>query len=81
MKLLGKISTGNIIVTTEKTNLKFSYNLQEQDKELQIAAGKIHLGRAGQAWKIEVKTLTLTTSATKISFQKVKEYFEEMVTA
>ena len=81
MNLLSKISIGQIQINPEKTNMKFSYNLQDHDKELQIAAGKIHLGIAKQDWKIEGATLTLTLSNRKTSFQEIKNLFEEMVTA
>ena len=81
MNLLSKISIGEITINTEKAILQFSYNLQDHTKELQIAAGKIHLGIAKQGWKIEAKTLTLTRSNTKTSFQEIKNLFEGMVTA
>ena len=81
MNLLNKINTENITITIEKTALKFSYNLQDHDKELQIAAGKIHLGIAKQDWKIENSNLILHMENRNVTVGEIKELFKKMVTA
>lgn len=81
---LSKISIGQITITTDGTALKFSYNLQEYNKEIQIAAGKIHLGIAKQNWKIEATTISLTIPKEEnkqVTFEEIKNLFTEMVTA
>jgi hypothetical protein len=81
MNLLNKINTENITITIEKTALKFSYNLQDHEKELQISAGKIHLHRAKQDWKIENSNLILHMENRNVTVGEIKELFEKMVTA
>lgn len=83
LNLFKKINVKDINLTANNSNIIFSYILNEkQEKELNIAAGKIHRNITQQDWKVEGTRITLTISKEQIknvAFGEIKDLFEEMV--
>lgn len=84
MKFLNpKIKTNNLTLTANSSILIFSYILDEkQEKELNLAAGKIHRNITKQDWKVEGTRITLTIPKEEIknvAFGEIKDLFEAMV--
>lgn len=81
--MFNKIDQKEIKIIANSSNIIFSYILDEkQEKELNIAAGKIHRNIVKQAWKVEGIRITLTIPKEEIknvSFGEIAELFEEMV--
>jgi len=82
-----KIDQSNIELQLSGGNVAFTYIFNEkQEKELNLAAGRIHRkATAGQGtWKLEGYTLTTTYALTKIedstfTFGDIASLFEEMI--
>jgi len=80
-----KVKTGNINIAITKDKVTFSYEFEgKQEKELNIAAGKVHRRLVDDAWEIEGDTLSVAYSiaeinARKIAFSEISELFEQMV--
>jgi hypothetical protein len=76
-----KIKIKELTITANGTNLIFnSHDLQE--KELNLAAGKIHRQTVKQQWKVEGTRISLTVPKEEIknvAFGEIKELFEQMV--
>lgn len=81
--LNSKIKTNNLTLTANPNTITFSYILDEkQEKELNLAAGKIHRNITKQDWKVEGTRITLTIPKEEIknvAFGEIKELFEAMV--
>jgi hypothetical protein len=78
-----KIKLPQITLTTTGNTIIFSYILTEQQtKELNIAAGKIHRNLTKHSCNIEGTKLSITIPKTElknIQFQEIKNLFKEMV--
>jgi hypothetical protein len=78
-----KIKIKDLTITTNGNTLIFSYNLPEkQEKELNLAAGKIHRQTVKQQWNVEGTKITLTIPKEEIknvAFGEIKDLFEQMV--
>jgi hypothetical protein len=78
-----KIKLAQITLTTNNNTIIFSYTLTEQQtKELNIAAGKIHRNLPKHPCNIEGTKLSITIPKAElknIQFQEIKNLFEEMI--
>ena len=77
-----KVKTGNINISVTKDKVTFSYEFEgKQEKELNIAAGKVHRRLVDEAWEINGDTLSVSypIGALKVAFGDISDMFEEMV--
>lgn len=77
VKILKKIKMGKIRIESI-TNGSITYTYLLDDKELNIAGGKIHRRTSVGDWQIRGKTLVFTSNR-MVTFKNVADIFENMV--
>ena len=83
LKLNSKIKYQRLTLNVGTVKVTFTYTLDEnQQKELLLAAGKIHCGIAKRDWNIQATKLILNMpkeDASNLTFENIKNLFEDMV--
>jgi hypothetical protein len=77
--MFNKISWEKIFIAAKGENLSFSVKITDE-KQLNIAAGKIHRATISDEWSIHGQTVTYTPKTKSFSFKEVDQMFERVVT-